>query len=49
MVSMIKTNWDLLQFFSRPTAAVLGALTILIWVLPLYPLLGARLRPRMRG
>ncbi|MBI1736998.1 MAG: tripartite tricarboxylate transporter permease [Candidatus Rokubacteria bacterium] len=47
MVSMIKTNWDLPQFFSRPTAAVLGALTVLIWMVPLYPLLRARLRPRV--
>lgn len=49
MVSMIKTNWDLPQFFSRPTAAVLGVLTLLVWVVPLYPLLRARLRPRVTG
>jgi putative tricarboxylic transport membrane protein len=49
MVSMIKTNWDLPQFFSRPTAAVLGTLTVLIWVVPLYPLLRARLRARVTG
>ena len=49
MVSMIKTDWALLQFFSRPTAAVLGVLTILIWVVPLYPLLRGRLRPRVIG
>jgi TctA family transporter len=39
MVSMIKTEWDLIQFFTRPAAALLGALTILTWLVPLYPLL----------
>jgi putative tricarboxylic transport membrane protein len=37
MVSMIKTNWDPLPFVSRPTAAILAALTILTWLVPLYP------------
>jgi TctA family transporter len=39
MVSMIKTNWDLTQFFSRPAATVLGVLTILTWLAPLAPFL----------
>jgi TctA family transporter len=39
MVSMIKTDWDLTQFVTRPGAAILGVLTILIWFVPLYPLL----------
>jgi TctA family transporter len=42
MMSMIKTEWDLTQFFSRPAAAVLGMLTIATWLLPLVPVLGAR-------
>jgi TctA family transporter len=37
MVSMIKTEWDLTQFFSRPAAAILGGLTILTWLVPLVP------------
>jgi putative tricarboxylic transport membrane protein len=37
MVSMIKTDWDLLPFFTRPVAALLGVATILTWLLPLYP------------
>jgi putative tricarboxylic transport membrane protein len=45
MSSMIKSNGDLLAFFSRPIAAVLGALFILLWLLPLV---GA-LRRRSRG
>jgi len=39
MVSMIKTQWDLTQFFTRPAAAILAALTILTWLAPLLPVL----------
>jgi TctA family transporter len=35
MISMIKTGWDLTLFFSRPISAILGALTILVWLFPL--------------
>jgi putative tricarboxylic transport membrane protein len=42
MVSMIKTNWDLTQFFTRPAAVVLGGLTIATWLAPLYPRLLGR-------
>ena len=42
MVSMIKTEWDLTQFFQRPIALVLGGLTVLIWLTPLYFWLLAR-------
>ncbi len=35
MVSMIKTDWDLLQFFARPVALVLAVLTLLTWFGPL--------------
>jgi len=44
MVSMIKTEWDLTQFFSRPAAATLGILTILTWVAPFLPQILRRLR-----
>ena len=37
MISMIKTNWDVTQFFSRPASALLGALTLITWTLPLLP------------
>ncbi|MBI4574628.1 MAG: tripartite tricarboxylate transporter permease, partial [candidate division NC10 bacterium] len=43
MVSMIKTQWDLTQFFTRPTAAILAVLTILTWLAPLYPILLRRI------
>jgi TctA family transporter len=46
MVSMVKTEWDLTQFFSRPTAAILGVLTILTWTAPFLP---ALLRRGYRG
>jgi len=34
VTSMIKSDGNLLAFFSRPLAAVLGALTLLAWFLP---------------
>lgn len=37
MVSMVKSDWDLLQFFTRPTAAILGVLTIVTWMVPFLP------------
>ncbi len=43
MVSMIKSDWDLTQFFTRPTAAILAVLTILTWLTPVYPILFRRL------
>ncbi len=46
MVSMIKTQWDLTQFFTRPTAAILGGLTILTWMAPFLPTIMARLRSK---
>lgn len=46
MFSMTKTNWDFTQFFGRPVAAVLGLITIAIWLYPLYPKLLSRLRPK---
>ena len=39
MSSMIKADGQLSGFFSRPIAATLGALVILIWLLPLVKLL----------
>jgi TctA family transporter len=36
MVSMIKLDWDLPLFFSRPIGAVLGGITVLIWFFPLF-------------
>jgi TctA family transporter len=35
MVSMIKTQWDMTLFFTRPVSAVLGVLTLATWLLPL--------------
>jgi putative tricarboxylic transport membrane protein len=42
MSSMIKADGDLLGFFSRPIAAGLGVLFILLWLLPLTRLLRQR-------
>ena len=44
MVSMIKSEWDLTQFFTRPTAAILGVMTILTWLAPFIPAMTRRLR-----
>ncbi len=35
MQSMIKSEWDLTSFFSRPIAAILGIITVLLWFSPL--------------
>jgi TctA family transporter len=44
MVSMIKSDWDLTQFFTRPTAALLGVMTILTWLAPFIPAMVTRVR-----
>ena len=35
MLSMIKTQWDFTQFFSRPISAVLCLMALLVWFFPL--------------
>lgn len=35
MQSMIKSDWDLTAFFSRPIACTLGIITVLLWFSPL--------------
>jgi TctA family transporter len=35
MVSMIKSEWDLTYFFHRPVSALLGVITICLWLSPL--------------
>jgi TctA family transporter len=35
VTSMIKSDGDLLAFFTRPIAATLGAMTLAVWFLPL--------------
>jgi TctA family transporter len=42
MFSMIKSNWDLTLFFSRPVAALLGLITIALWLSPIFPRLFGR-------
>ncbi|MHB1005343.1 MAG: tripartite tricarboxylate transporter permease [Chloroflexota bacterium] len=41
MFSMIKSDWDILMFFERPVALILGIATIIVWLTPLYPRLFA--------
>jgi TctA family transporter len=42
MSSMIKADGDLMGFFSRPIAATLGILFILLWLVPLVGTLRRR-------
>ena len=35
MISMIKADGNVLEFFARPLAAVLGVLTVAVWFIPL--------------
>jgi putative tricarboxylic transport membrane protein len=46
ITSMIKADGNMLAFFSRPIAATLAALTILVWLMP--PLLALMRRGRLR-
>ena len=36
MMSMIKTDWNLLLFFTRPISMVLGAITVAMWGFPFF-------------
>jgi TctA family transporter len=45
MSSMIKADGSLLGFFSRPIAAVLGTLVILLWLVPLLNMLRRKPTP----
>lgn len=49
MSSMMKSDGDLTVFFSRPVAAGLGIITILIWLSPLLLFCKRRLFPPRRG
>ncbi|MBW1960909.1 MAG: tripartite tricarboxylate transporter permease [Deltaproteobacteria bacterium] len=42
MVSMIKSEWDLTYFFHRPVSAILGVITITLWLSPLFNMLWKR-------
>jgi TctA family transporter len=39
LASMIKSDGNFLEFFSRPISAVLGAVTIIIWCIPIIRLM----------
>jgi len=45
MISMMIAGGDVTAFFSRPIAATLGVLTVLVWLWPLAAMLRSRLRP----
>jgi TctA family transporter len=49
MFSMIKTNWDFSLFFGRPAAAVLGAITIAVWLMPLWTWAVRQVQSRRAG
>jgi TctA family transporter len=36
MMSMIKTDWDATQFFTRPVSAILCIVTLFIWFSPIF-------------
>jgi TctA family transporter len=36
MTSMIKSDWNLGLFFVRPISAILGGITVIVWLFPLY-------------
>jgi putative tricarboxylic transport membrane protein len=46
MMSMIKTDWDATQFFTRPVSAILCIITIFIWFSPIFMALLEKTRKR---
>ena len=36
MTSMIKSDWNLGLFFVRPISAILGGITVIVWLFPFY-------------
>jgi putative tricarboxylic transport membrane protein len=46
MISLIKSESHLALFFSRPVSAVLGALTVAVWLLPVASVVWRLLRHR---
>ena len=49
MTAMIKADGNLLEFFERPIAAVLGVITLLLWATPLILMAVRRARLREAG
>jgi TctA family transporter len=47
MMSMIKTDWDVTQFFTRPISAILCIITIFIWFFPLFAALLRRTKRKV--
>jgi putative tricarboxylic transport membrane protein len=48
MMSMIKTEWDVIQFFTRPVSGILCTITIFIWFYRVFIDLFERARRRIR-
>jgi len=46
MMSMIKTDWDVTQFFTRPVSAILCIITLFIWFFPLFAALLEKTKKR---
>jgi len=46
MMSMIKTDWDATQFFTRPVSAILCIITLFIWFSPIFMALLEKARKR---
>ncbi len=49
MMSMIKTDWDATQFFTRPVSAILCIITLFIWFSPIFMALLEKTRKRNNG
>jgi putative tricarboxylic transport membrane protein len=49
MMSMIKTDWNVTQFFTRPVSAILCIITIFVWFSPLFMTILQKAKPRKTG
>lgn len=47
MISLIKSEGNLLSFFGRPIAAILGTITIIVWLMPIIPWLRKQVLKRL--
>jgi TctA family transporter len=47
MMSMIKTDWDATQFFTRPVSAILCIITLFIWFSPIFMTLLEKTKKRI--
>jgi TctA family transporter len=49
MTSMIKSDWNLTLFFMRPISAILGTITVIVWLFPFLAAFLEKAKKRNNG